>query len=147
MAESLERCLSRALLKHFPSEDGDTDEEFHINSEDKDRKDKKRNRSSSKHLGPESLIKATEQVQRKRNAQGGGKGSSLSEEDNRHARPPPSLHWANGPPHPHSLPPSQQHMHQGDIRGMYHPGQQVPTGTLCCLCFSKNLCPLLLSEI
>ncbi|XP_056271737.1 chromatin remodeling regulator CECR2 [Pseudoliparis swirei] len=125
MAESLERCLSRALLKHFPSEDGDTDEEFQINSEDKDRKDKKRNRSSSKHLGPESLIKATEQVQRKRNAQGGGKGSSLSEEDNRHARPPPSLHWANGPPHPHSLPPSQQHMHQGDIRGMYHPGQQL----------------------
>ncbi|XP_075938189.1 chromatin remodeling regulator CECR2 [Anarhichas minor] len=124
MAESLERCFSRALLKHFPSEDGDTDEEFHINSEDKDRKDKKRSRGSSKHLGPESLIKATEQVQRKRNSQG-GKGSSLSEEDNRQTRPPLPLHWANGPPHPHSLPPSQQHIHRGDIRGMYHPGQQL----------------------
>uniref|UniRef100_A0AAQ4R1U3 CECR2 histone acetyl-lysine reader n=1 Tax=Gasterosteus aculeatus aculeatus TaxID=481459 RepID=A0AAQ4R1U3_GASAC len=120
MAESLERCFSRALLKHFPSEDGDTDEEFHISSEDKERKDKKRNRGSSKHLGPESLIKATEQVQRKRNSQG-GKGSSHPEENNRRTRPPPSLHWANAPPHLQS----QQHIHRGDIRGMYHPGQQL----------------------
>ncbi|KAM8893068.1 chromatin remodeling regulator CECR2 isoform 2-T2 [Spinachia spinachia] len=124
MAESLERCFSRALLKHFPSEDGDTDEEFHISSEDKERKDKKRNRGSSKHLGPESLIKATEQVQRKRNSQG-GKGSSQSDENNRRTRPPPSLHWANAPPYPQSLPQSQQHIHRGDIRGIYHPGQQL----------------------
>ncbi|XP_022605691.1 cat eye syndrome critical region protein 2 [Seriola dumerili] len=120
MAESLERCFSRALLKHFPSEDGDTDEEFHISREDKERKDKKRNRGS-KHLGPESLIKATEQVQRKRNSQG-GKGSTPSEEeDNKLTRPLPPPHWA----HPHSLPPSQQRMREGDIRGMYHPGQQL----------------------
>ncbi|XP_045892571.1 cat eye syndrome critical region protein 2 [Micropterus dolomieu] len=124
MAESLERCFSRALLKHFPSEDGDTDEEFHINAEDKERKDKKRNRGS-KYLGPESLIKATEQVQRKRNSQG-GKGSTLSEhEDHKPTRPPLPHHWANGPPHLYSLPPSQQHIHEGDIRGMYHPGQQL----------------------
>ncbi|XP_044212967.1 cat eye syndrome critical region protein 2 [Thunnus albacares] len=123
MAESLERCFSRALLKHFPSEDGDTDEEFHISREDKERKDKKRNRGS-KHLGPESLIKATEQVQRKHNFRG-GKGSTHSEEeDSKPARPPPPPHWANGPPHPHSLPPNQQHIH-GDMRGMYHPGQQL----------------------
>lgn len=127
MAESLERCFSRALLKHFPSEDGDTDEEFHISREDKERKDKKRNRGS-KHLGPESLIKATEQVQRKYNFLG-GKGSTHSEEeDSKPARPPPPPHWANGPLHPHSLPPNQQHIHEGDIRGMYHPGQQVYTG-------------------
>ncbi|XP_044049359.1 cat eye syndrome critical region protein 2 isoform X2 [Siniperca chuatsi] len=129
MAESLERCFSRALLKHFPSEDGDTDEEFHINSEDKERKDKKRNRGS-KYLGPESLIKATEQVQRKRNSQG-GKGSTPSEEEDCKPTRPPPHHWANGPPHPHSLP-SQQRIHEGDIRGMYHPGQQLrrPPGPL-----------------
>ncbi|XP_031141207.2 cat eye syndrome critical region protein 2 isoform X1 [Sander lucioperca] len=125
MAESLERCFSRALLKHFPSEDGDTDEEFHINSEDKERKDKKRNRGSSKHLGPESLIKATEQVQRKRNSQG-GKGSTLSEEEeSKPTRLPHPLHWASGPPHPYRLPPSQQRIHERDIRLMYHPGQQL----------------------
>ncbi|XP_029991832.1 cat eye syndrome critical region protein 2 isoform X2 [Sphaeramia orbicularis] len=123
MAESLERCFSRALLKHFPSEDGDTDEEFHIHKEDKERKDKKRNRGS-KHSGPESLIKATEQAQRKRNS--GGQGSTLSEEqDSKMARPLPPPHWTNGPPHPLSRPPSQQHIHEGDMRGMYHPGQQL----------------------
>uniref|UniRef100_A0A8D3AJ59 Bromo domain-containing protein n=1 Tax=Scophthalmus maximus TaxID=52904 RepID=A0A8D3AJ59_SCOMX len=124
MAESLDRCFSRALIKHFPSEDGDTDEEFHVSREDKERKDKKRNRGS-RSLGPESLIKATELVQRKRTSQG-GKGSTPSEEeDHRVTRPPPPPHWANGPPHPHSLPPSQQRIHEGDMRGMYHPGQQL----------------------
>lgn len=123
MAESLERCFSRALLKHFPSEDGDTDEEFHISREDKERKERKRNRNS-KAFGPESLIRATEQVQRKRSSQK-GKSSATSEEDARLARLHP--HWANGPPHPHSLPPGQQHIREGDIRGLYHPGQQVST--------------------
>ncbi|XP_070763704.1 chromatin remodeling regulator CECR2 [Enoplosus armatus] len=131
MAESLERCFSRALLKHFPSEDGDTDEEFHISSEDKERKDKKRNRGS-KYLGPESLIKATEQVQRKRSSQGGKGGTLSEEEDGKPTRPPHPPHWGNGTPHPHSLHPSQQHIHEGDMRGMYHPGQQLrrPPGPL-----------------
>ena len=134
MAESLDRCFSRAILKHIPSEDCDTDEEFHINREDKERKDKKRNRGS-KSLGPESLIKATEQVQRKRNSQG-GKGTTPSEEEEyKLTRPPPPPHWANGPPHPHSLPPSRQRIHEGDMRGLYHPGQQVLTAQLCFLKF------------
>ncbi|KAG7521553.1 cat eye syndrome critical region protein 2 [Solea senegalensis] len=124
MAESLERCFSRALLKHFPSEDGDTDEEFNIRQEDRERKDKKRNRGN-KSLGPESLIKATEQVQRKRNSQGGKGISPSEEEDNKLTRPLLPPHWTNGPPHPHSLPPSQQRIHEGDMRGMYHPGQQL----------------------
>lgn len=116
MAESLERCFNRALLKHFPSEDADTDEEFHISREDKERKDKKRNRNS-KHSGPESLIKATEQVQRKRNPQ--GKGSTPPEpEDSRLTRPQLPPRWTNGPAHPHNLPPHQQHM--------FHPGQVIP---------------------
>lgn len=121
MAETLERCFNRAILKHFPSEDGDTDEEFHISTEDKERKDRKRSRGS-KISGPESLIKATEQAQRKRTSQG-DRGGALSEED-KPTRPRPPPHWAGGPPHPHHLPPNQQHMH-GELRGMYHPGQQV----------------------
>lgn len=119
MAESLERCFNRALLKHFPSEDADTDEEFHINKEEKERKERKRNRGS-KHLGPESLIKATEQVQRKRNFQG-EKGNAHSEEDNsKLSRSLPPPHWAT-----QGLPPGQQHIRDGDMRALYHPGQQV----------------------
>lgn len=124
MAESLERCFNRALLKHLPSEDADTDEEFHINKEEKERKEKKRNRGS-KHLGPDSLIKATEQVQRKRNLQG-EKGNRHSEEDNsKFPRSLPPPHWANGPQYPSGLPPGHQHFREGDMRGVYHPGQQV----------------------
>lgn len=133
MAESLERCFSRALLKHFPAEEGDTDEEFHVKREDKERKDKKRNRTS-KNLGPESLIRATEQVQRKRSSQGGKDSMLADEEDNKLKRQPPPPHWTNGPPKPHNLPPSQQRIHEGDMRGMYHPGQQVLTSI-----FLKNI--------
>ncbi|XP_053741004.1 chromatin remodeling regulator CECR2 [Synchiropus splendidus] len=118
MAESLDRCFNRALLKHLPSEEVDTDEEFHISKEDKDRKEKKR-KSSSKHSGPESLIKATEQVQRKINLQKGKGGALLEEDHGRFAHQPPHRHWANGPPHhPHSLPPGQHPM-QGHIGGIY----------------------------
>ncbi|XP_030221299.1 cat eye syndrome critical region protein 2 [Gadus morhua] len=119
MADSLERCFSRALLKHFPSEDGDTDEEFHVSGEDRERKERKRSRGS-KQPGPDSLIRATEQAHRKRSAPG-GKGStpSAEEEGKKPGRPPPPPHWATGPPH-HPLGP--QHLGGG---GMYRPGPQM----------------------
>ncbi|KAJ8002878.1 hypothetical protein DPEC_G00163530 [Dallia pectoralis] len=110
MAESLERCFSRALLKHFPSEDGDTDEEFHVSGEERERDRKEKRRSKGpKQAGPESLIRATEQASRKR-THPGGKGSTPME-----AQPPPPPHWANGPTHHHGMP------HPGN---MYHPAQQ-----------------------
>nr|XP_061812940.1 chromatin remodeling regulator CECR2-like [Nerophis lumbriciformis] len=116
MAESLERCFNRAQLKHLPSEDGDTDEEFHISKEDKERKEKKRSRGS-KHLGPESLIKATEEVQRKRSLQGGKGQKPLEDKVCRSVRQLPPSNWG--------FPLSQQHRQEGDTRGMYHPGQQL----------------------
>lgn len=116
MAESLERCFNRALTKHFPSEDGDTDEEFQIHKDEKERKDKKRSRGN-KNVGPESLIKATEQAQRKHNT---GIGNTPMEEHNSKSSRPP---WTNAPPF--SVPPNQQHVHHGNFRGMYHPQQQL----------------------
>ncbi|KAG9334450.1 hypothetical protein JZ751_007647, partial [Albula glossodonta] len=85
MAESLERCFSKALLKHFPSEEGDTDEEFHISGDDRDRdrerKEKRRSRSQ-RQAGPDSLIRATEMAQR-RHGPASGKGSAQQQEDRR----------------------------------------------------------------
>lgn len=64
MAESLERCFSRALQKHCP-EDCDSDEEFHVSADDKDRKEKKRSKGQ-RQAGPESLLRATELAQRRK---------------------------------------------------------------------------------
>lgn len=125
MAESLERCFNRALLKHFPSEDGDTDEDFHVSKEEKERKEKKRTRCSSKNVGPESLIRATDQVQRKRSSRGDAGSAHSEDEYSKPTRLLPPPHWTNGPHHPQGLPPNQHHPLGGGLRGMYHPGQQV----------------------
>lgn len=123
MAESLERCFNRALLKHLPSEDGDTDEDFHVSKEEKERKEKKRTRGS-KNVGPESLIRATDQVQRKRSSRGDAGSAHSEDEYSKPTRPPLPPHWTNRPHHPQGLPPNQHHPHGGGLRGMYHPGQQ-----------------------
>ncbi|XP_007935367.1 cat eye syndrome critical region protein 2 [Orycteropus afer afer] len=43
MSDNLERCFHRAMMKHFPGEDGDTDEEFWIREDEK--REKRRNRA------------------------------------------------------------------------------------------------------
>ncbi|XP_016117151.1 cat eye syndrome critical region protein 2-like isoform X2 [Sinocyclocheilus grahami] len=124
MAESLERCFSRALLKHFPAEDGDTDEEFHVSSEDRDRKDKKKSKSH-KQSGPESLIRATEQVQ-KHKTSNSGKGNNQQQDKPKSTLQHPPPRYINGLPHPHNIYPGQQQS------GMLHPVQQFqqPAGPL-----------------
>ncbi|XP_051975468.1 chromatin remodeling regulator CECR2 isoform X1 [Xyrauchen texanus] len=116
MAESLERCFSRALLKHFPSEDGDTDEEFHVSSEDRERKEKKKNKSH-RQSGPESLIRATEQVQ-KRKSTNSGKGNNQQQDKPKFASQHPPPNYSNGPSHFHNIHPGQQQP------GILHPAQQ-----------------------
>ncbi|KAL6480867.1 hypothetical protein MHYP_G00119000 [Metynnis hypsauchen] len=123
MAESLERCFNRALLKHFPSEDGDTDEEFHVTKEERDRKEKKKGKSS-RQSGPESLIRATEQVH-KRKAPSSGKGGKVPQENSSVlAPPPPAFPYTNGPSHPQNIHPGQPHLGNDPRTAMYHPGQQ-----------------------
>lgn len=124
MAESLERCFSRALQKHFPSEDGDTDEEFHLSKEDRERKDKKKNKSS-RQSGPESLIRATEQVQ-KRKASSGGKGGNQPQENSSKSAPgPPGFQFSNGFTHPHNINTGQPRSGNDPLHSMYHPSQQA----------------------
>ncbi|XP_054985143.1 chromatin remodeling regulator CECR2 [Sorex araneus] len=43
MSDNLERCFHRAMMKHFPGEDGDTDEEFWVREDEK--REKRRNRA------------------------------------------------------------------------------------------------------
>uniref|UniRef100_K7FZJ3 Chromatin remodeling regulator CECR2 n=1 Tax=Pelodiscus sinensis TaxID=13735 RepID=K7FZJ3_PELSI len=47
MAYNLERCFHRAMMKHFPGEDGDTDEEFWIRVDGKREKRSRRSGRSS----------------------------------------------------------------------------------------------------
>lgn len=117
MAESLERCFSRALLKHFPTEDGDTDEEFHVGSEERVGKEKKKSKSH-RPSGPDSLIRATEQVQ-KRKATNNGNGNNQYQDKLNSALQPPPLHYSNGPSYHHNMHPGQQQA------GILHPAQQV----------------------
>ncbi|XP_057558565.1 chromatin remodeling regulator CECR2 isoform X2 [Hippopotamus amphibius kiboko] len=48
MSDNLERCFHRAMLKHFPGEDGDTDEEFWVREEE--RREKRRGRAARSHV-------------------------------------------------------------------------------------------------
>ncbi|XP_072519386.1 chromatin remodeling regulator CECR2 [Salminus brasiliensis] len=123
MAESLERCFSRALLKHFPSEDGDTDEEFHITKEERERKEKKKGKTN-RQSGPESLIRATEQAQ-KRKAPSSGKGGKMPQEIGPESAQPPAYHYSNGPSYPQNIHPGQPHPGNDPRTAMYHPGQQL----------------------
>nr|XP_015208588.1 PREDICTED: cat eye syndrome critical region protein 2 isoform X1 [Lepisosteus oculatus]XP_015208590.1 PREDICTED: cat eye syndrome critical region protein 2 isoform X1 [Lepisosteus oculatus] len=104
MAEALERCFNKALLKHFPSEEGDTDEEFKVSSEDRERRERRRSRSQ-RPGGPEALTRTMEQVHRRRVPHNGkGRAPPAEEERWRPASEPLPAAWVNGPAHSQPFP-------------------------------------------
>ncbi|XP_018602941.2 cat eye syndrome critical region protein 2-like [Scleropages formosus] len=126
MAESLERCFTKALLKHFPAEEGDTDEEFNIGNEDRDRRERRRNRGqrTGGQAGLENLVRASEQQARRFNdPRGSGKGSGPKEE-NRRVRPqPPPSPWTNEMPKDHTFQPGQPRPTSDIHPNMFHQTQ------------------------
>ncbi|XP_058882822.1 chromatin remodeling regulator CECR2-like isoform X3 [Acipenser ruthenus] len=97
MAEALEGCFNKALLKHFPSEEVDTDEEFRVHSEERDRKERRRSRLQ-RQGGLETLPKVIDQALRSKKPPGKPQDHCLT--------PPPPLApaWMNGPPNNQGFP-------------------------------------------
>ncbi|MGH0115989.1 UNVERIFIED_CONTAM: hypothetical protein FKN15_060453 [Acipenser sinensis] len=97
MAEALEGCFNKALLKHFPSEEVDTDEEFRVHSEERDRKERRRSRLQ-RQGGLETLPKVMDQALRSKKPPGKPQDHCLT--------PPPPLApaWMNGPPNNQGFP-------------------------------------------
>ncbi|XP_036721426.1 cat eye syndrome critical region protein 2 isoform X2 [Balaenoptera musculus] len=105
MSDNLERCFHRAMLKHFPGEDGDTDEEFWVREEEK--REKRRGRAARSHVCTRS--RDSEAPGRKQQpAENGGKSlppgrraaSSGAGESSGSAQPPGEV----GTPNSRSLP-------------------------------------------
>ncbi|XP_069864777.1 chromatin remodeling regulator CECR2-like isoform X1 [Dipodomys merriami] len=111
MSDNLERCFHRAMMKHFPSEDGDTDEEFWIREDEKREKRRSRaGRSSGGHVWTRS--RDSEGPGRKQPpVENGGKSlpparrgvSSGDSQSSSSAQPPREVGTSNGQGFPRPL--------------------------------------------
>ncbi|XP_066580654.1 chromatin remodeling regulator CECR2 [Amia ocellicauda] len=125
MAEALERCFNKALLKHFPQEDGDTDEEFKVSSEDRERRERRRSRAQ-RHSGPDVLARVAEQAHRRRTPFN-GKGQAHPEEEKRKPAPQPQpTSWANGPLPSQGFPSAQYTSVAEKKSPLYQPPHPMP---------------------
>uniref|UniRef100_A0A5F8H6D3 Chromatin remodeling regulator CECR2 n=1 Tax=Monodelphis domestica TaxID=13616 RepID=A0A5F8H6D3_MONDO len=111
MSDNLERCFHRAMLKHFPGEDGDTDDEFWIREDEKREKRKSRaGRGGSGSIWTRS--RDTEGSNRRQQPlENGGKplppphraSSSTDEQSSRTLQPPREVGPSNGRGFSHPL--------------------------------------------
>ncbi|XP_054552553.1 chromatin remodeling regulator CECR2 isoform X2 [Talpa occidentalis] len=116
MSDNLERCFHRAMMKHFPGEDGDTDEEFWVREDEKREKRRSRaGRSGGSHVCTRS--RDSEGPSRKQQpVENGGKSlpparraSSGDDQSSSSAQLPRELGTSNGrgfsrPPHYGGMP-------------------------------------------
>lgn len=101
MARSLRHCFCKALLKHFPGDDCDTDDDFHAAIKDRQYKDHRRGRGARSRGALDRLARASGPA-RRRHGPLGGKGSRAPPvEEDKHR---PSSQRTNTPPCPHDSP-------------------------------------------
>ncbi|XP_041071416.1 cat eye syndrome critical region protein 2 [Carcharodon carcharias] len=132
MAEALDRCFNKSMLKHFPAEDADSDEEFNLRWEDREKKD--RRRSKSNRFGKEAtetLNKTTEESLRRQQKQINGEvlsaGSEVNSDQLQHVPPLRTLGLVNGQTYP-LTPPYKGMSCTESPRQMYQlQGQQRPS--------------------
>ncbi|XP_066490258.1 chromatin remodeling regulator CECR2 [Tiliqua scincoides] len=132
MAFNIERCFHRAMMKHFPGEDGDTDDEFWIREDGKREKRSRRTiRSSTGNVWARSRD-SEGPARRQQHVQNGGKlpphrakhrvpiSSSSSSEDPSSSSVKPPGEASNGRGFLHS------HHYGGIPSHVPHPGQMRP---------------------
>nr|XP_033808821.1 cat eye syndrome critical region protein 2 isoform X2 [Geotrypetes seraphini] len=103
MAYNLERCFHKAMLKHFPGDDGDTDEEFWIRVNEKEKREKRKSRPGRSNTGGWNRYR--DEVQRKQPPENGKSHKTLSKEDARDGarQYPRGMELSNRPRFPSSL--------------------------------------------
>ncbi|XP_059508403.1 chromatin remodeling regulator CECR2-like isoform X3 [Stegostoma tigrinum] len=131
MAEALDRCFNKSMLKHFPAEDADSDEEFNLRWEDREKKDRRRNKSNRfGKEATETLSKMTDESLRQQKQMNGevqSAGTEMNSGQLQHGPPSRKLGVENGQTYP--LTPPYKGMSCTDSpRQMYHlQGQQRPS--------------------
>lgn len=136
MAYNLERCFHRAMMKHFPGEDGDTDDEFWI------REDGKREKRSRRTIRSSVWTRSKDSEgpgRRQQHLQNGGKLPPHRAKHRVSSSSSSSLSFSVDDPSSSSMPPAgevassngrgflQSHHYGGMPSHVSHPGQMVNT--------------------